>query len=103
MNGKINLSQYVSSQVLAQAEALCRDGRVLHAAGRRQRDGSTEITGKCVDSFQFVDHPKVIVSPSGDRLEHFSCDCLQARGRELCAHCAALILSCGVADAEHTP
>lgn len=94
MNGKINLSQYVSGQVLAQAQALCRDGRVLHAAGRRQRDGSTEITGKCVDSFQFVDHPKVTVSPSGDRLQHCSCDCRQARAGELCVHCAALVLSC---------
>ncbi len=94
MKGKLDLSRYVNSQTLAQAEAICRDGQVNHLNGQQQKDGSTELTGKCVDSFQFVDHPRVLLSADGDRVLHHACDCPAARaGAGMCAHCAALVLA----------
>lgn len=83
-------SDDITQSVMQQVSKALMFGR-LHAVREKFRDdGMLVVSGKVSDSFGFVDHPRLIVHPTGE-LEEFRCDCFPYRDSGcFCRHCAAL-------------
>lgn len=57
-------------------------------------DGRRVLQAKVIDSFNFVDHPRIELDLTGRQILQFGCDCPDyRRDKSFCAHCAALVLS----------
>lgn len=93
MKLNINLSKYCNPDLITRAEYILKNDQLRSAQICPLPDGSRTLQARAVDSFHFVDHPSVTVSPEGDAILSFRCDCPQYRGnREFCPHCAGLVM-----------
>lgn len=55
--------------------------------------GGIQLCARITDSFCFVDHPRVELDASGEKIVSYSCDCPEWRTEHrFCAHCAALVI-----------
>jgi hypothetical protein len=93
MKLNINLNDYCTLSVLTNADYILKNDQIQSENATTLADGSCQLHGKAVDSFHFVDHPRVTLSKDGDSILDFRCDCPQYRtARSFCPHCAALVL-----------
>ena len=75
--------------LLSAADAARQSGRLCAVREQAGPKGATVLSAKFVDSFGFVDHPR-LTAAQGDLLD-FHCDCPRfRRTRQFCCHCAAL-------------
>ncbi len=55
-------------------------------------DGSLCLRARVRDAFNFVDHPRLVLTADGSAVSDFQCDCPAYRQtRGFCVHCAALL------------
>ena len=103
MELRFDLLQYCTEAVLGEGKQLLNENRILSVQKEQVSAAAFRLSGRCVSSFNFVDHPKLTVSADGGRLLSFHCDCPEARRTDaFCPHCAALALEAGVSDVPKT-
>lgn len=92
MSLNIDLKQYCTKAVTDEGFRLYKAQGILELSSAPTAEGALLLKGKCVDSFNFVDRPWLLVDSEGMQLQDFGCDCPQWRlERSFCAHCAALV------------
>lgn len=93
---RIDLKKYADQSAISSGAAFYRRYGIASHERMAMLDGTWHIQGKAIDDFQFVNHPWLEVSPQGDAIVGFGCDCRPAGNRRsLCEHCVALCLHYG--------
>lgn len=93
MKRKFRILDICNESVYQDAVVLRESGRLLQLQQSVLPGGKILLRGKSIDSFHFVDHPRVVLADSGAAILEFSCDCPAFRAtRYFCMHCAALTM-----------
>lgn len=91
MGLNLDLKKYCPRATIDKGLTLYRTYGISDPGCARTADGAWLLKGKSVDSFNFVNHPWLVVDSSGTRLLGYGCDCPDAlQERVLCEHCASL-------------
>lgn len=78
---------------MGQGRAILEDGKGMRQLQRTFSDGKWLLQAKMIDSFCFVDHPRIEADPTSGQILSFRCDCPDFRAnQQFCGHCAALAL-----------
>lgn len=72
---KINLSILCTRRVEREGQELRSGNMLRNPSEYKQLDGSVQLTAKTYDTFQFVDHPMLIVNAAGTQVREFRCTC----------------------------
>ena len=89
----IDLRKYCQQATLQESLSMYKSQRLAGLVCGQMADGSWVVKGKCLDSFNFVNHPWVKTDTMGSTLLDFGCDCDKIRQRNgMCPHCAILCL-----------
>jgi len=96
MNLLFSLTSYCDPSVIQKGSELAESKSLRLMPARTKADGNTVLRAKAVDSFNFVDHPQLVVNCTGKAILGYSCDCVEyRREKSFCPHCAALALAYG--------
>lgn len=94
MKLELDLLQYSAPDLIEKGRSLYMTSGVSAIRHIPEASGTWRIKGKATDSFNFVNHPWLVVDSAGRKLLSFGCDCPEVSPkRELCEHCAALCIS----------
>ena len=84
-------SRFADDALVERGRRLLEQDALAVTSSRQEEDGFLRIRGRSTDSFNFVDHPALLLGPEG-KIRDFRCDCSEGRKGNFCVHCAALAL-----------
>lgn len=91
MGLNLDLQKYCPRVTIDKGLTLYKTFGIANPSCARTADGAWLLKGKSIDSFNFVNHPWLVVDGAGRRLLGFGCDCPEIRQeRTLCEHCTSL-------------
>lgn len=94
MGLNIDLKKYCGRVVIDKGLSNYKAFGISSPSCARTTDGALLLKGKSIDSFNFVDHPWLVVDMAGTKLLGFGCDCHKVRQeRVICEHCVSLCFS----------
>lgn len=89
MKWSFELSTFFEKTAVERGRKYLVNNRILRWKAAWNADNRIEVAGKAADTFNFVNHPKLTISGTGDRLLAASCDC---GTNGVCDHCIALAI-----------